>query len=302
MELKEGTRLDVPIGVVKNSRLNSKIYPNKDQEQLDQLMDSISVYGQLEPIVINLKGVILSGHRRFEAIKSLKEKTIDAIVVNKVDNEGVLVHHNIQRTRNLKELQNEDRIISETIKKTIKKGRRPKGAPKQRREIEISAEIQGRTLNELKQTRAIQKADPSLFDQVSEGKITRNQATKIIRERQKKDLPQGKEDTIKEGEILNTSIHISQKQQKLDTIKMVDRGLYDKVMTKTIPLQNAYNQVLSDINMVRESKGKGSQTTKTSVLQEVELIHARYKPKIEEFLDALRKIYPYTIDSYLKKK
>ena len=83
---------------------------------------------------------------------------------------------------------------------------------------------------------------------------------------------------------------------------MVDRGLYDKVMTKTIPLQNAYNQVLSDINMVRESKGKGSQTTKTSVLQEVELIHARYKPKIEEFLDALRKIYPYTIDSYLKKK
>ena len=70
----------------------------------------------------------------FEAIKSLKEKTIDAIVVNKVDTEGVLVHHNIQRTRNLKELQNEDRIISETIKKTIKKGRRPRGCPQNREE------------------------------------------------------------------------------------------------------------------------------------------------------------------------
>ena len=52
---------------------NSKIYQDTD---LTDLKNSLSIYGQLEPIVITKSKRIISGHRRFAAIKSLSGMSV----------------------------------------------------------------------------------------------------------------------------------------------------------------------------------------------------------------------------------
>ena len=47
---------------------NSDIY---DLSNIEDLVNSIREVGLLQPIIINKKNQILSGHRRFEAIKIL---------------------------------------------------------------------------------------------------------------------------------------------------------------------------------------------------------------------------------------
>lgn len=60
---------------LKPHEINGKIYGNDELDQLDEdLVESIGLNGQLEPIVINGRNnKIISGHRRWRALKKLKE-------------------------------------------------------------------------------------------------------------------------------------------------------------------------------------------------------------------------------------
>ena len=57
--------------------MNDKIYDNTD---LSSLVNSLEQYGQLEPIVINNKNTIISGHRRYFSMIQLGWKSADVIV------------------------------------------------------------------------------------------------------------------------------------------------------------------------------------------------------------------------------
>ena len=76
-----------------------------DGEDLNRLVMSIAANGQLEPIKVKQTGlnqyVVLSGHRRLEAIKKLKKRTIKADVVDiPQDKEFEYVcHSNIYRLK-----------------------------------------------------------------------------------------------------------------------------------------------------------------------------------------------------------
>jgi ParB-like chromosome segregation protein Spo0J len=48
---------------------NNQIYSSTD---LEELKNSLLIHGQLEPLVINKDKVIISGHRRFNAMQELK--------------------------------------------------------------------------------------------------------------------------------------------------------------------------------------------------------------------------------------
>jgi ParB family chromosome partitioning protein len=52
----------------------------KDLGDITSLADSLKRYGQISPIVINKKNVLIAGERRLTAAKSLGWKTIDAVV------------------------------------------------------------------------------------------------------------------------------------------------------------------------------------------------------------------------------
>ena len=57
--------------------LNSDIY---QLSGIDDLAGSIDQVGLLEPLVVNTKNQVISGHRRLQAIKQLGWKSVEVIV------------------------------------------------------------------------------------------------------------------------------------------------------------------------------------------------------------------------------
>ena len=72
----------------------------KDLGDISSLADSLKKYGQISPIIITKKNVLVAGERRLEAAKSLGWKTINATIA---DVSGTLakleyeVEENVQR-------------------------------------------------------------------------------------------------------------------------------------------------------------------------------------------------------------
>lgn len=90
--------------------LNSQIYR---LTQLEDLIYSIGEVGLLQPIVINKVNQILSGHRRFEAIKKLGWEYVE-VEVKDVDPESsdlYLVHYNKQRIKSNQEILSEYDVL-----------------------------------------------------------------------------------------------------------------------------------------------------------------------------------------------
>ena len=99
---------------------NSKIYQDTD---LSDLQNSLSLYGQLEPIVITKNKKIISGHRRFAAIKSLEWDECDIRYIE-TDNEIIsLIEHNRHRQKTTQDILNESRILEKELRKTVGRGR-----------------------------------------------------------------------------------------------------------------------------------------------------------------------------------
>ena len=89
---------------------NKEIY---DLSSIEELMDSISQVGLLQPLIIDTNNQIISGNRRFESIKRLGWEEVDVIEreVKEGEVELLLIHYNKQRIKSFKELINEYLIL-----------------------------------------------------------------------------------------------------------------------------------------------------------------------------------------------
>ena len=90
------------------------------------------------------------------------------------------------------------------------------------------------------------------------------------------------------------------KEIKLAEIKKHNPTLYSKVVNGSTTLQNAYNEVMSEINSTKEFKGRGTKSTKITLEQEFEIIQKRYKPTIDEWIELLKKHFPFTHQEKIK--
>jgi ParB family chromosome partitioning protein len=87
--------MQVPIEDVKVKR---RI--RKDLGDIDTLAESLKLFGQINPVVITPKNVLISGQRRLEAAKALGWRTINAVIQEFPDALSKLeyeVEENIQR-------------------------------------------------------------------------------------------------------------------------------------------------------------------------------------------------------------
>jgi ParB family chromosome partitioning protein len=66
--------------LIKDIKIKKRV--RKDLGDIDLLADSIKRYGLMSPITINTQYELIAGHRRLEAMKSLGETEIDAIMVD----------------------------------------------------------------------------------------------------------------------------------------------------------------------------------------------------------------------------
>ena len=102
--------MKVSINRISHHPINSEIYRLSN---LDELSKSIEEVGLLQRIVVNKKFQIISGSRRFEAIKELNWKEVDVEVNDIGDNDTIpyLINYNKYRVKSPQELLNEVKFL-----------------------------------------------------------------------------------------------------------------------------------------------------------------------------------------------
>jgi len=89
---------------------NALLYGDaEDPDQLSNLAENIKTYGQITPVVINPSNLILSGHRRIAALKSLGRTYADCVIRDVQPEAEIfyLIASNKQRQKDMVQLSNE---------------------------------------------------------------------------------------------------------------------------------------------------------------------------------------------------
>jgi len=98
--------MKVKVSSLKHHPKNKEIYT---LSSIEELMESISEVGLLQPLTIDTRNQVISGNRRFESVKRLNWEEVDVNLreVKKEDEELLLIHFNKQIIKSFKELINE---------------------------------------------------------------------------------------------------------------------------------------------------------------------------------------------------
>ena len=83
-------------------------------------------------------------------------------------------------------------------------------------------------------------------------------------------------------------------------IKKHNPTLLAKVKSGDLTLQEAYNIMMSEVMNVKEMKGKGTKSNKILFEEEVEIIQKRYKPTLEDWIEELKRLFPFTHQKHFK--
>ena len=156
---------------------NSEIY---DLSNINDLVSSIDEVGLLQPIIINRNNQILSGHRRFEAIKILEWDKVEVEVkdISEDETELYLVHFNKQRVKSTKEILSEYDILENHFEN--RQGMRtdltsvPQNKGYSKRD-EISSQI-GVSSSSLGKLLFIRKNNPNHIEMIDKGVLTIRQS------------------------------------------------------------------------------------------------------------------------------
>lgn len=176
---------------IKPSPINEDIYSTTDLSDLEL---SLRQLGQLEPIVINPKGDIISGHRRYFSMMRLGWKEC-RVRVEEYENETIaIIQYNNHRVKSVSDINNEYRILEKEYKKSLGgTGTRTdlkEDKKKFNTMVDISKTI-GVGTSKLKQIKSIYNYEPDLITKIDKGELSVNKAYLIV---QKKYMKGGKDD------------------------------------------------------------------------------------------------------------
>ena len=169
------------ISTIKPNPINSDIYDDTD---LSDLINSLEANGQLEPITINSKNQIISGHRRYYSMIQMGWKSCEVVVAD-YDNEVIaLIEHNRSRMKSVKDILRESKILEKELKDKLGgKGKRTDLSGQNKFTlVDEMAKSLGYGLSKLKQLRTINNYAPEMVDQIDK-EYSLNQAYEIVREK-----------------------------------------------------------------------------------------------------------------------
>ena len=98
---------------LKPNPINANIYDDTD---LTDLVNSLDANGQLEPIIINKKNEIISGHRRFYSMVQLGWDEGEVRIAEYENEIIALIEHNRHRTKSVKDILRESKILEKELK------------------------------------------------------------------------------------------------------------------------------------------------------------------------------------------
>ena len=172
---------NIPLLKLKPNPINATIYDDTD---LNDLKNSIEANGQLEPLIINKKNEIISGHRRYYSMVQLGYNQAEVRVADYENDTIALIEHNRHRTKSVKDILRESRVLEKELKEKLGgRGKRTdlNGTNKFRLVDEMAKSL-GYGLSKLKQLRTIANYAPDMIDKIDK-EYSLNQAYEIVREK-----------------------------------------------------------------------------------------------------------------------
>ena len=206
--------MKVKVSSLKHHPKNKEIYT---LSSIEELMESISEVGLLQPLIIDSRNQVISGNRRFESIKRLgwEEVQVEVKEVQEEDEELLLIHFNKQRIKSFKELINEYLILDNLYRKG--QGKRTdltsvKSNISSTRDL-VSKEM-GISSSQLRRLVFIYKNKPEYIELLDKGILTVNQSyLQIQREIKERESRESKTSTDKKN-VQNSEWRFYQKSSQ----------------------------------------------------------------------------------------
>jgi len=174
--------IQMKVSELKPNPINSTIYNDNPDSQIE-LKHSLELNGLLEPITITKSNLVISGHRRLQAITSLGWEKCDCRL-SEYENETIAtIELNRYRVKVESEIVREAEILKNEYSKQIKKGRPLKGEVRNGKNwsiVNVSEKL-GVSTTKLKKLISIKKHEPSLLEKVDLGLISVEQAYQKVR-------------------------------------------------------------------------------------------------------------------------
>ncbi|MDB2692256.1 DUF4338 domain-containing protein [Luminiphilus sp.] len=165
---------------------NNNIY---DATDLNDLKNSLSVNGQLEPIAITRDNKIISGHRRHAAMVALGWSECDVRFVEPENEIIALIEYNNHRQKTKGDLVREAEYLQKELRKTIGRGRNASSARKGKKQgqrlttaTELAQKL-GVGTTQLKQLMSISNYEPKLITEIDKGQISVSEAYRVVQKK-----------------------------------------------------------------------------------------------------------------------
>ena len=196
--------MKVKVSSLKHHPKNKEIYT---LSSIEELMESISEVGLLQPLIIDSRNQVISGNRRFESIKRLEWEEVEIIQreVKEEEEELLLIHFNKQRIKSFKELINEYLTLDNHYRKG--QGKRTdltsvKSNISSTRDI-VSKEM-GISSSQLRRLVYIYRNKPEYIELLDKGILTINQSFLQI-QREEKENKSRESNTSNKSDSINKS-------------------------------------------------------------------------------------------------
>jgi len=177
--------MKIKLGKLKISPFHSKVYQTND---IEDLVESIKELGLLEKIIVKSDMTIISGVRRYLALKQLgiTETDVEIKDVQEEDENLLVISHNKHRIKTNREKLNEARYL-----KMIWRQRRGRKSEAEKLQIDANEEPVdtrknicdelGLSAGNLVKLEYIDNCRPDLIDEIDKGNISINQAHKALK-------------------------------------------------------------------------------------------------------------------------
>ena len=162
---------------------NGRIYQPTD---LTDLKNSLSSFGQMEPIAITKDKRIISGHRRMAAMVELGWDECEVRIIEP-DNEIIaLIEHNRHRQKTASDILNEARFLEKELRDVVgrgkfaSRGRKDKNQGKRLRMVTELSQRLGVGATRLKQLLSISNYEPELIEKIDRGELSVSAAYQMV--------------------------------------------------------------------------------------------------------------------------
>ena len=163
---------------------NARIYTATD---LKDLQESLTSFGQMEPVAVTKDNLIISGHRRVAAMKNLGWDECEVRVVEPENEVIALIEYNRHRQKTASDILNEARYLEKELRKRVTKGRSESAANEGKRKgervrtaVEVSKRL-GVGTTKMKQLMSISNYEPDLIEKIDRGELSITAAYELVR-------------------------------------------------------------------------------------------------------------------------